>query len=235
MPTDPRDPRLDALAPVVLVGGRSSRFGRDKLQEAIGGRRLVEHPIAALRSVFGSRVAVVGDCDPSVRGAGDAWIPDEHPGIGPMGGIATALRRLDRPVVVLAGDMPSIDAVTVRAVADAFLAHPSAHVVLAATGDCGQTRRHPCAAVYAPSAGAALADSIRRGQFSLLAAIDDLDPARVIPVTCESRCLANINERLDLARLLHGPTYSERSTWDAEVSRPPVQASVSTGPFRSDR
>jgi molybdenum cofactor guanylyltransferase len=202
MPIDRRDPRLATLAPVVLVGGRSRRFGRDKLQETVAGRRLVEHPIAALREVFGPRVAIVGDCDLPVRAAGDVWVPDEHPGIGPMGGIATALRRLDRAVLVLAGDMPAIDAATVLAIAEACFASPPARIVLATTGDGERTRRHPCAAIYTHSMQEVLGQAIRRERFSLLAAIDELDPAQVTQVACEARCLANINEPSDVARLL---------------------------------
>lgn len=202
MPTDHRDPRLETIAPAVLAGGRSRRFGRDKLREEVAGRRLVEHPIAALRGVFGPRVAIVGDCDVSLQDAGDAWIPDEHPGIGPMGGIATALRRLDRAVLVLAGDLPAVEASTVRSIAEASLANPTARVVLATTGAVERTRRHPCAAIYAPSMQEVFEQAIRRERFSLLAAIDELDPAQVVHVAFESRCLENINEPSDLARLL---------------------------------
>ena len=63
------DSLLDLIQPVVLVGGKSRRFGRDKLREPIGESRaewLVDRPIRALREVFGARVAVVGECDADV-------------------------------------------------------------------------------------------------------------------------------------------------------------------------
>ncbi|MEY3023611.1 MAG: hypothetical protein RJA16_437 [Planctomycetota bacterium] len=202
MPTEPLDPRFEALAPAVLAGGRSRRFGRDKLREEIAGRRMIEHPIAALRAVFGPRVAIVGDCDPAVQSAGDAWIPDEHPGIGPMGGIATALRRLDRPVLVIAGDLPTIDAATIRRLGAAFLATSRTRVAIAVTGEGDLVRRHPCAAVYAPAALAMLEERIRRERYSLLAMIDSLEPDHVAAVPCDAARLANVNEPADLARLL---------------------------------
>lgn len=203
MPTEPLEPRFDSLAPAVLAGGRSRRFGRDKLREEIAGRRMIEHPVAALRAVFGPRVAIVGDCDPSVHSAGDAWIPDEHPGIGPMGGLATALRRLDRPVLVVAGDLPSIDAATIRRLAAAFLASPRSRAAIAVTGERDLVRRHPCAAVYAPAVLATIEERIRRERHSLLALIDSLEPDLVTAVPCDAARLANINEPADLARLLH--------------------------------
>lgn len=210
MPTDLRDPRFESVAPVVLAGGRSRRFGRDKLQEPVGERRLVEHAIAALREVFGPRVAIVGDCDTSVRSAGDVWIPDEHPGIGPMGGVATALRRLDRAVLVLAGDLAGIDAATVRALAEASFAPPTARVALAVTDAPEATRRHPCAAVYAPAMLEVLEAMIGQQRYSLLAAIDRIGAESVVEVRCEPRCLANINEPGDLAGLFGRIAVAER-------------------------
>lgn len=202
MPIEHDDVRFSTIAPAVLAGGRSRRFGRDKLREQFGGLPLVERPIAALRGIFGPRVAIVGDCEASVQIAGDLWIPDEHPGIGPMGGIATALRRLDRAVLVLAGDMPAIDTATVRRIAEGFLSSPAACVAMATAGDSEAVQRHPCVAVYAPTMGEVLEQAIRRERFSLLAAIDALDPAQVVQVPCDERRLTNINEPSDLSRLM---------------------------------
>ena len=60
---------IEKIQPVVLVGGQSSRFGRDKLIESVHGELLVSRPINALRAVFGNRVAIVGECDQQVMEA----------------------------------------------------------------------------------------------------------------------------------------------------------------------
>src|SRR5262245_59553696 len=86
-----RAPALDVFQPIVLVGGKSTRFGRDKLREVVGDGWLVDRPIAALREVFGARVAVVGECDDEVAQRGDRVITDRFPGVGPIGGIVSAL------------------------------------------------------------------------------------------------------------------------------------------------
>ncbi len=80
-----------SIQPIVLVGGSSRRFGRDKLREPLGGGWLVDRPIAALREVFGGHVRLVGACHPEVARRGDGVIPDSHPGTGPVGGIVSAL------------------------------------------------------------------------------------------------------------------------------------------------
>src|SRR5262245_5365872 len=84
---------LSTIHPVVLTGGRSTRFGSDKLRARLDddGTLLIDRPIAALRAVFGPRVALVGDCDPAVAARADLIIRDLHPGRGPIGGILSAL------------------------------------------------------------------------------------------------------------------------------------------------
>lgn len=200
--TEPAPSALASIAPVVLVGGRSVRFGRDKLLAEVGGRPMVAAPIAALREVFGPRVTVVGDCNPAVRTLADAWLPDDHPGTGPMGGIATALARLAKPTLVLAGDLPAIDAATVIRLVDAFVASPDASVTMAATEDGDGPRDHPCVAVYRQSMRQLLESSLRTGRFGLRDAIASRPASSILRVGCPAAALANINEPAEFGRYL---------------------------------
>ena len=71
----------------VLAGGRSSRFGSDKALAELGGRSLLEIAVEAL-SRWCDTVVVVGREE-----APAPTIPDRpRPGMGPLGGIAAALR-----------------------------------------------------------------------------------------------------------------------------------------------
>ena len=98
------DPRLrveietDAVAgsggcdAVILAGGKSRRMGRDKRTLRVGNRTLLSHTKAAL-SEAGWKARVVAD--------------DLKPGLGPLGGIATALRKTTHSRVLFVGcDMP---------------------------------------------------------------------------------------------------------------------------------
>lgn len=68
----------------VLAGGRSSRFGADKALATLDGERLIDLARAALASQC-DEVVVVGRAD---------GIPDwPAPDLGPLGGIAAALRH----------------------------------------------------------------------------------------------------------------------------------------------
>ncbi len=140
------DSILASIQPIVLVGGRSRRFGRDKLREPLGeasAEWLVDRPIRALREVFGARVAAVGACDPEVAARFDWQLPDHYPGTGPAGGILAALENSAGDVFVLAGDLPNITAGAVRAVLAGASAASEAWVVLAEAEGV-----HPCIGLY---------------------------------------------------------------------------------------
>ena len=178
---------LASVQPIVLVGGRSQRFGRDKLREPWGnaGRVLVQYPIDALRSVFGCRVKLVGACDPAIEQLADGVIPDLHPGVGPIGGIVSALAHWPGPIFVLAGDMPSFRDAEVTDLLAAAERNSAAHAVWACTD-----RLHPCAGVYTQHARSVLESRLSSGNYALLTALDLTVICRV-PVSVEAA--ANVN------------------------------------------
>jgi molybdenum cofactor guanylyltransferase len=97
----------------VLVGGRSSRMGRDKALLEWHGMPLAEHVAQAVRQAAGS-VVLIGD--PSrYGGLGYEVRADDRPGLGPAGGVATAL-RLGRAEwnLIVACDMPKISPEALR-------------------------------------------------------------------------------------------------------------------------
>ncbi len=179
---------LDTIQPVVLVGGRSRRFGRDKLIEPVRGRPLVAHPIDALRAVFGSRVALVGACDPAVAALGDIIIPDPYPGDGPAGGILAALEHSKQAVFVLSGDLPAISPAPIRAILQTATEHPAAPVYMAMTD-----RPQPCIALYRTGSIDAIRKAVRSGR-GLLASVGS-DCARV-PI--DAQAAVNVNRPDDL-------------------------------------
>ena len=172
--------------PVVLVGGKSLRFGSDKLRAGVDGGWLVDRPIAALRAVYGPRVVLVGACDAAVAGRADGVVADAFPGAGPMGGIVSALRASGGAgIFVLAGDMPGVTAEDVRAVLAGAVAAPGAWAVLAEAG-----RLHPCFGVYRAGALATLEARLAAGERGLTGA---LPAERVARVAVAARAAANVN------------------------------------------
>jgi molybdopterin-guanine dinucleotide biosynthesis protein A len=208
---------MDRIQPIVLVGGKSRRFGRDKLREPVEDRMLVERPIDALRQVFGPRVAVVGECDAAVARMGDLVIRDRYPGVGPAGGILSALEHIaETPrdsvttssitaaggpmaVFVLAGDLARVHRSLVQTLVDAAAADPLADTVLAATGD----HIEPCIGIYRYTAAAPLRllvagvhDREHERERSLRSAIAHM---RIARVAVDPAMTLNVNRPDDLS------------------------------------
>jgi molybdopterin-guanine dinucleotide biosynthesis protein A len=186
------DERIASIQPIVLVGGRSRRFGRDKLVEPWGEGLLVQRPIGVLRGVFGPRVRLVGDCDARLLALADGVIRDRHPGAGPMGGIISALAESAGGVFVLAGDMPACDPETIRRILAAAEAQPSALAALARTD-----RLQPCVGLYRRGALAVLEARLREGSLALHSTFE---PGQIAAVECDLRAVTNVNHPEDAER-----------------------------------
>jgi molybdopterin-guanine dinucleotide biosynthesis protein A len=141
---------------VVLAGGLGRRLGGDKAIVELEGRPLVHYPIEALHEVC-DEVAVVAKRDtllPALAGAASLWVEPDEPR-HPLAGVAHALRLAGgRAVLVVAVDLPLIDADTLRRLASADLGDDAVAAVPRVHG-----RLQPLCAFYAPGALAAgLAD-----------------------------------------------------------------------------
>lgn len=119
----------ERIVGVVLAGGRSARFGRDKLAVAIEGRSMLDHAITAVEQVTGS-VVVVAPPDSVPTMASEArLVHDSHPFEGPLAGLATGLNALDptlERVLVVGGDMPTLVPAVLRRLIDAMEMHEAA-------------------------------------------------------------------------------------------------------------
>ncbi len=104
---------------VVLAGGESRRFGRPKALAAVGGTPMARRSADVLAST-GLPVGIMA-ADPQVGAVlGVQSRPDLEPGLGPLGGLWTALEwareRGDAGVFLLGCDMPLITADLIRLV-----------------------------------------------------------------------------------------------------------------------
>ncbi|MCC6320794.1 MAG: molybdenum cofactor guanylyltransferase [Phycisphaerales bacterium] len=184
------------MQPVVLVGGKSRRFGRDKLREPVpglSGRWLVDVAIDVLRAEFGSVVSVVGECDPLVALRADTVIPDRYPGVGPMGGLLSALEHSCGPVLALPGDVWRIDIDLIRRLRSAADLNPADDAVLLRTDQVQW-----CAGVYRPSLAGVLRTAVASGRYALR---DVLSGARITFVDLGEWCFEDADRPDDLRRL----------------------------------
>jgi molybdenum cofactor guanylyltransferase len=155
----------------VLAGGAGRRLGRGSKPEALlGGRPLIEYPLAALAGVC-ERLAVV--CKRATRlpelPFTERWEEPEEPR-HPLTGIVHALETADAPVLVCAADMPFVTADACRTLMQG--AGGSTAVVATAEGVL-----RPTFGLYAP----APLDELRAAppDAPLTATVEALGPARV--------------------------------------------------------
>ncbi|MEY3230893.1 MAG: hypothetical protein RL689_982 [Planctomycetota bacterium] len=187
-----------ALTPVVLAGGRSRRFGSNKLVAQVGDprgdERLIDRPLRALSSVFGPRVVLAGH---SAGLLDRAWatLSDRTAGMGPLGGILTALDAFPKGVFVLAGDLPDITPRTIESIClRLHVGRPAA--VLARTD-----RVEPCIGVYLPAARPWLAAAAARWSKGLaMPPLHSVIPPRLrVEVAIAPGEARNVNRPEDLA------------------------------------
>jgi molybdopterin-guanine dinucleotide biosynthesis protein A len=76
---------------VLLAGGASTRYGAPKALAEVAGMRIADRALGALRDVVPEPVVGIAN-DPALGAALDVPTrPDRVPGLGPLGGIQTAL------------------------------------------------------------------------------------------------------------------------------------------------
>ena len=104
---------------VVLAGGKSLRFGGPKVLAPLGGAPMASWGVRALQAA-GLRVGVVSDEEGVEAALGVPVRPDLEAGLGPIGGLWTALQwaeeRGDAGVLLLGCDMPLVSDALLRTV-----------------------------------------------------------------------------------------------------------------------
>ncbi len=99
------------VSAAILAGGQARRMGgRNKALLEIEGARIIDRQLAALAKVCKEILIVASDLAPYRDLHGVELVSDLHPGQGPVGGLATALRSCEQSALLLiACDMPNLD------------------------------------------------------------------------------------------------------------------------------
>lgn len=167
----------EAFAGAVLTGGRSTRMGRDKALLPVDGRALAARVAGALERAGAEPVVAVGGDLAGLGAIGLTALADPRQGDGPLAGIATALREVPGPdvVVILACDLVDADPDAVVAVVEALAAAPDA---LVAVPDV-DGRLQPLHAAWRRAALPEVARRLAAGDLAVRAAFDALPTVRV--------------------------------------------------------
>jgi molybdenum cofactor guanylyltransferase len=204
-PTAHEEHPSGSVAGVVLAGGRSERFGRDKLAEEYRGRPLLHHPISALLEVC-DRVVVVLALDaaepPMPAGSSVEFARDAIEGEGPLRGLSAGLEVANAEwIVLVGGDMPDLQPAVLLEMLRAGL---ETRVVAVTLADGGNERPLPCVLRSVPAAEAvgALLQAGRRSLRDLLAVLATvvIDEPTWTALDPERRTLMDVDEPGDIER-----------------------------------
>lgn len=186
-----RSPHRLACTGVVLAGGASARFGgAPKGLQPVGGRRVLDRVLDALRPMTEAQLLVSND--PSAPG----WMPDipvVHdvlPARGSLVGIHAALAHSGTPVLVVAWDMPFVTPALLGAL------RARGEDSLGAVVPRGPQGIEPCCAYYVQDDAAIAERQIASGELRLSAFLAALP--RVTMLEGEALAAAGDPERLFL-------------------------------------
>ena len=128
----------DSMSAVILAGGLGRRMhGEKKAFMTMQGRSFLEHILESLGGLFPVYLSV--DQEEPYLQTGLPLITDKYPGIGPMGGICSAMQVCPEDALFVAAcDMPFLEKDTVQRLIQAYRKDPG-KITLARQGG----RRHP--------------------------------------------------------------------------------------------
>jgi molybdopterin-guanine dinucleotide biosynthesis protein A len=181
----------------VLVGGQSSRMGRDKARLQYNFHLLVEDVARRVENVAG-QVALIGD-PPRYSDLNFDIFPDLRPSAGPLGGIEAALASKRGELNLITGcDMPGLDTNWLRT----LLLHART-----STAKCILTRDrsgklHPLCAVYRAACLPVVQRALDGARLKLLDVVAELEP----DILDSDVDLVNINTPEDWSRWLRNGT-----------------------------
>ncbi len=182
----------------VIAGGKSRRMGQDKAHLLVDGLPLLARTVFAAQTVA-ARVLIVGR-SPEAGFSGVEFLDDAAPGLGPLGGIATALRHAKgaaAAVLALACDMPRLTPETLQWLLDAAAMEEAADGVAVVNGE----QIEPLFSVYRPPCLPLLEQRISESRLSAVDFIKEGRFARCAAPPPVAAALANVNTPEEYAAL----------------------------------
>ena len=181
-----------------MAGGESRRMGREKSQITFQGETLLQR-IAGVALDCSKNVWIVGREKPAswtlnaVR-----FVLDDEPALGPVGGLATALRVANGPAIAVACDMPRLDQAAIHWLMQRTAESAAEHGVV--TRQDGHLE--PLFACYRPAVAHLIEAQVTTRPLAMRQLIDGGDFDIIDVPEDLARCLLNVNRPEDFATLL---------------------------------
>lgn len=142
----------------ILAGGKSRRFGEDKLLYEIEGKKVIERVVGSAKSVC-DEVFIVTKNPVKFEFLKIPVILDKLPIQASIVGLYTALSHADEPVLILSGDLPLISPQVLKILMDSY----EEPVTLAKTKD----KLHTLIGVYSPKVTQTIKEFLRKKNYKL--------------------------------------------------------------------
>lgn len=156
------------LSAVVLAGGESRRFGRDKATALFERQPMWRRQLDLLQRLAPAEILISSRTDPLWRPSDTTFVPDTGPSRGPLSGLVAAMAQMrGTHLLALAVDMPLMTETILRQICERT---QPGRGVMPYIG----TRAEPLAAVYPHESFAHLSASLETGQLSLQRISDKL-------------------------------------------------------------
>ena len=166
---------LDTVAGFILAGGGSTRMGSDKARLEIAGQPMLGR-IASLLKLLVASVTVIGSPE-NYADLDVCVVPDDEPGLGPLGGIATALRVSELPWNLIVGcDLPYLTSEWLEHLVARAVASP-AHIILPVS----EAGAEPLCAMYHRRCGETIRAALERGVRKVTDAFAGLSVEKILP------------------------------------------------------
>ncbi len=199
---------------IVLAGGRSSRFGTDKLEADLGGRSLLAATIAAVAGVAGLVIVAGRELPEASEAVGPVELVLDAEALGgPLAALANVLGSASfergSVAIVVGGDMPRLVPSVLRLMVGRLAGDESADAVVLEAPDAanGDRRRQVLPlALRVATAKPAAAALVAAGERSLRALVDQLDAVELpraawLPLDPARLTLLDVDTPSDLARV----------------------------------
>ena len=190
----------------VLAGGAATRFGgRPKGLLEVGGARVLDRVVAVLHAALGAPPLLVANAPDAPSWRPDLrCVTDARPGMGSLGGLYTAITAGPGPVLVVAWDMPFLEAALLETLVagaagfDAFLPESGGQ-------GHGSGPLEPLCAVYGPGCRGAIEQCFARGDLAMISFHESvrtgtLSLGRVRALGDPAVLFFNVNDPADLER-----------------------------------
>lgn len=181
---------------IILAGGKSSRMGTDKGLQMLCGKPLISYAIQLLSGVCST--IIISSSSDAYKSFGYQVVADEFPGIGPMGGIYSALKQSKTEKnLVLSCDLPFVSEDLMSYILD------KASGFEVAVPWLGNRHYEPLCGFYRLSVLDHLSSFIQKGNYKLPDLFEEIRINRLMINSelsfYDERLFLNINSKHDLA------------------------------------